>query len=240
MAQEGDARIRNPFDKRSRFAKHAMTPPPEDDPLSVQAALDAIEQASGFTEPLRRRTEGVTIAWWGLITATIVLSNGILDDVYRFHHAGGWKFLASSMNWLPWAGLGVAGTHAIWRVAELSVRRPEPGLRRSWKVMLLWGLGMIGLVLGLALVVPVAQAGVAIAVVGAIWLTVGELDLYKATPVGRRTLLVVGALILVAGATYGAATASDNALGWRYFTPVATLTVGLIPVVAGLWQSLRG
>lgn len=207
--------------------------------LTVAEAVETLDRATAFAEPLRRRSEGVTIALWGFVSACIVLSNGVLDDAYGFYDAGGWRRAVSSLLWVPWAAIGVLGTVAVWRIAEVSARRREPGRRRSPAVLLAWFAVLVALVFLIA-VVPHGAAGFAIAVVGVIWIAVGTLDVYKATPTGRRTLVAVGTGIVAAGVAFGWLTRATPHAGWDHLEAVGTLTIGLLPIAGGLWQALRG
>lgn len=207
--------------------------------MSVADAVGAIDRATAFTEPLRRRTEGVTIAVWGFVTAGVLLSNGVADDVYGFYHAGGWRRIVSSLLWMPWAFLGVLTTHALWRIAEVSSRTVVPGRRRSVGVITTWLAALLGAVVLIA-IVPVAAPGFAIAIIGLIWVAVGALDIYSPTPAGRRTMLATGSIIAVTGVAYGVATMGMANAGWEHFTVTAALVGGLVPIVAGLSQALRG
>ncbi len=216
-----------------------MPPSNENPDLSISEALDVVDRATHFTQPLRRRAEGITIAAWGFILMGIALSSGVMNDLHGFMHAGGWKRWISMFTWLPWTVFGILFTLAVWRMAEVSLRNPLEGRRRSWKTYAAWFGVMLVLLILMVFVVPVAQAGIAVGVVGIIWLGVGGLGLYNATRQGRRTVLVIGTVMLLVGIVYGSITGANNDLGWKYYTIVAVLTNGLVPVLGGLWQALR-
>lgn len=210
----------------------------DDPPFSVEDAVRTIDRATAFAEPVRRRSEGVTIALWGLITACVILTSAVADDIYGAFHAGFWGRVVSSTLWIPWALIGVLGTLAIWRVAEVSSGQPVPGRRRSPGAIL----GVFAILCAtviLVVMMPIAAAGLAVSFIGILWLAVGALDIYKATPAGRTTLVGVGGTLIVAGAIYGALTFDSMTLAWRHFEAFGTLTAGLIPIAAGLRQALR-
>ena len=210
------------------------------DTLTPQDALASISRATSFTEPVRRRSEGVTIALWGFVTAAILLTSGVLNDLHGFMHAGGWRQWVALFSWVPWAGLGVLGTLAIWRIAEAPVRDPDPGLRRSRKLLLLWAALLLAIALLMGFAVPVAQAGTAIAIMGVLWVTIGALGPYRLTRAGRRSVIIIAVVVILAGLIHGLLTAGDEEAGWRAYTAVGTLAGGLVPIVVGLVQALRG
>lgn len=206
--------------------------------FSAGDAAEAISRASAFTVPAQRRAEGVTILVWGLISTIILLLNVMFSDLYGFMHRGGWREAVAGWYWAPLALLGVMATIAVWRIAEVSAHVPA-GRRRSWKFLVSAAVAMAGLTVLLLIGTPVAQAGFAVASVGLIWLVIGIFDLTHATPTGRRSILLVGTAIVLAGVIYGLMIGGNNDLGWRYFSRVATPVAGGVPTLVGLWQALR-
>lgn len=205
--------------------------------LTPEQAAATIEQARGFEEPLRRRTEGVTWMIWGIVPAGIQLSfDAAKDYVQPFP---GWL---DPLILLGWPLLGIAMTYAVWRIAVLN----KPGLSgHRWRSMLgaaLW-LPAVYASMGLAFMLfGVGWQGAFLPLVGigATWLVLGATNTFKATPTGRKVLVAIGAIIL--GVAVGIAATVDLAsdVGTTLTELAAIFVAGGVPVLAGLIQSVRG
>lgn len=202
--------------------------------FTVDAALSTIEHVSGFTEPARRRAEGVTIMLWGFVTAALLLSSEVLNLAYGFIHTDGWQRWVVLFMWVPWGAIGAVGTIAIWRIAEVGSRAPIDGHRRSWRWLCVWAATIVAIIVFPDNLIPLAAAGWAVVTLGMIWIGVGVF-LNTATHAGRRTVVAVGAVIILVGIVFGM-TLERLAMGagFEYFTLVATVCGGILPIFAGI------
>lgn len=223
-----------------------MTETPDADAFTPEEAVDAIDRATGYEAPLRRRAEGVTWMVWGIVTVGIQLTFSSASTIF-FRPAA--ERAALTPGWfepavvVTWALVGVATTAAVWRVASL--RLPSLGGRdlRSAAGAALW-LPLVYLGIGTLYVVA---AGLPVAFypllgIGAAWTLLGAFDLLDATPVGRRVLVAVGILIVTAGVAASVTIARPGPEAVRYAdtAPVTVFVGGGAPFLAGLWQTLRG
>ncbi len=205
--------------------------------LTPEEAAETIEQAQGYEEPLRRRTEGVTWMVWGLVPAGIQLSyDASLDYIHGF------PWWLNPLILLGWALIGILFTYAVWRIAVLD----RPGVREHrWRSILggaLW-LPIVYAGMGLAFVVTdVGWQGAFLPLVGIglTWLVLGLTNVFKATSIGRRTIVAVGAAILLVATTIAILVDLSSAMGRNLTQLAAIFAGGGIPFVAGLWQSLHG
>lgn len=206
--------------------------------LTPEQAAATIEEARGFEEPLRRRTEGVTWMIWGIVPAGIQLSFDAAGD-YMTH---GWPGWVDPLILLGWPLLGIAMTYAVWRIAVLD----KPGLsRHRWRSLLgavLWlplvyaGIGLTVLLFGIGW----EGAFLPLVGIGASWLVLGATNAFKATPTGRRVLVAVGAIILAVALGIAASVDITSDLGTDLTQLAAIFVAGGVPILAGLWQSIRG
>lgn len=219
--------------------------------LSVEDAVATIEQATGYEEALRRRTEGVTWMVWGVVTGGIQMSftaGRSFFRPFRDARAGGpppgWY---EPLVILGWLAVGVLLTFAVWRIASVSAPKLAPKPRRT----ALGGILFIALLYAAIAVLSWLAGGMPEALfpllaIGAAWLGAGALDVFETTSTGRRTLLVIGAVILAAGAIAVLALPWSGFLPYREeltydaVSPLVILAGGGVPFLAGLWQTLRG
>lgn len=206
--------------------------------LTPEQAAATIEQARGFEEPLRRRTEGVTWMIWGLVPAGIQLSFNAAT-AYVSHPFPGWL---DPMILLGWPLLGITMTYAVWRIAVLN----KPGLSgHRWRSMLGAALWLPAVYASMGLTFMLFGVGwhgafLPLVGIGATWLVLGATNTFKATPTGRKVLVAIGAIIL--GVAVGIAATVDLAsdVGTDLTQLAAIFVAGGIPVLAGLIQSVRG
>lgn len=206
--------------------------------LTPQQAAQTIEKARSYEAPLRRRTEGVTWMIWGVVPAGIQLSFDAVAD-YAPQGGAGWVHPVILLGW-PLVGLLL--TFAVWRIAVLD----RPSLSRyRWRS-----------VFGAALWLPLAYAGMGLALaisgigwqgaflplvgIGITWLVLGAANVFKATPTGRRTLLLVGVLVLATALGIAAVLDVESSLGRDVTQLAAIFVAGGVPFLAGLWQTVRG
>lgn len=212
--------------------------------VAERAPLDALpllSRALSYEESLRRRTEGITWALWGVVLALIFLMYGGMGEVSEGGEAG-WL----TVLWVPWVLVGSAITWALWRTAALTMvgtdRRPA-GL----VVTLAW-IGAIVAGLAVTMVAPGLPnpENSALLSVGVAWLVMGGANLFRATPEGRRTIIAIGALTLACGLAMAFflprpdwGSGSESLV--RFLQDLLRAAVAAAaPVALGLRQALRG
>lgn len=211
--------------------------------LSARSAWRTIQEASAYEEPLRRRTEGLTWMVWGLVTLAIFLSyDAISPHFHSFDHATGTETTSPwyiDILWVYWVIAGALLTWAVWRnvslASPIAAHRPA-GL----KVTLLWVLtGAIGWTLVLLLLPGLHPHLTATLAIGLAWITLGVVNLQRATAVGRRVIAFTGFAILLLG--LAAQTLAPEPGEDLFLLNIARmLAAGLPPFLGGLWQTLRG
>lgn len=212
-------------------------------PLDARSAWRTIQEASAYEEPLRRRTEGITWMVWGIITSAIFLSYDVFaSHFHSFDHTTGIETHAPwfiDILWVYWVLVGATLTWAIWRSAALAVPI-APHRPAGLKVTFFWILaGAAGWALVLILIPNLHPHLTPALALGIMWLTLGALNLQRATPLGRRVLITIGFAILLAGVAVQPLAPAPG--GDLFALNTARLLVAALPpFLGGLWQTLRG
>lgn len=210
--------------------------------LDAEEALSAIGDAISHEEALRSRTEGLTWMIWGIVTAGWKLT----------YDAVAWAFrpappeLMVDLIWLPWVVMGGLTTTVLWETAALaepSLDEERPAglhVTAGWSafVILLWTAMFFGL--AVALDFPGNADTMSLMVLGITWATFGGVEPVRLTRRGRRVTVVVGVVLLVAGLVSAFTVPPAEPAQNRVSTVVATAFGGVVPLLGGLWQALRG
>lgn len=109
-----------------------LVPMAETTPLSPQQAAQALADIGAYEEGLTMRVGALTGMVWGIVSAAIFVTYGVVDDVRPM-----WLM---SFLWLPWTLAGIAVTVAAWKLHAVSLGREHDASRR-W----LWTLGFAAL-----------------------------------------------------------------------------------------------
>ena len=202
--------------------------------LGAREAAAVIDRASSYAEPLRRRAEGLTWAIWGLVTAAIFLLYGWSMAVMGPHDDS--MHLWMPLLWIPFVGAGYGAMHALWR----TVGHAAPSLRTSTGHTVLLTVGWVVATIAVTALAfwalrPADESSAPTFALGVAWVAFSAFNLHGLTPVGRRTALVFGAVISLAGAT--AMLLRLEPISAR---AVAVAAAGGLPVAAGIWQALKG
>jgi cation transport ATPase len=211
------------------------------EPTTEHAPLDALpllSRALSFEDSLRRRTEGVTWAIWGIVLALVFFMYAAMGGALGERGPPWWAVAL----WLPWVIAGSALTWALWRTSALGLagkeRRPAGlAVALAWIAALFVGLGVV--FEGPQLPNPDHSPLLA---VGLAWLLMGGTNLLRATPTGRRAALLIGALTMGAGLAMAfllRVPAGDDVA--RFAQDVLRgAAAASFPIAVGLWQALRG
>lgn len=204
-------------------------------------SLRLIGRAIAHETSLRSRTEGLTWMAWGVVLAAIFLMYAASGPLSEDAATRAWLTLL----WVPWVLAGAAFTAVLWRTAALG--RPLPRPAAGWRVTALW-IGAIVAAFGalsLAPSLPNPESGPVVAV-GLAWLLMGAPNLFRATPEGRRAVLVIGGATALAGVAlalllpapdYHAPSEAAVRFGQDAARALAVLAA---PFLVGLRQALRG
>lgn len=214
----------------------------EAEEMDADEALAAIGDAITREQALRSRTEGLTWMIWGIVTAGWKLT----------YDAVAWAFrpappeLMVDLIWLPWVVMGGLTTTALWATAALA----EPNLDEErpaglwvtvgWTafVILVWAVLFFGL--AVALDFPGNADTMSLIVLGITWATFGAVEPVRLTDRGRRVTVAVGAILGVVGLMAAFGVPPGEPAQNRVSTVLATSFGGVVPLLAGLWQALRG
>lgn len=214
-------------------------------------ALQAIQSGLRFEDSLRSRTEGLTWIVWGFATSAIFLSYQALNPLFYGPRAPfrSTDILERQVSpwwaggvWVTWILLGALTTYALWRSAALgaptrALRRPSSVLVSAAFVAFLfagWGMAL--------LVAPGRNYDVyPLLGMGTAWLLLGALNVYRATRVGRQTLLGIGSGVFLSAVLVATLLPTDWEIPWTATAGLWSALVSLVfPIAGGLWQTLRG
>lgn len=194
--------------------------------LTPQGAARILQDAAGFEAALARRTHGLTLMTWGIVSSGMFVSYGfaaILDAPWP----------AFATIWIPWVALGILMTFALWRSAALA--RPAGGVRwegrGDWIRSLLVGLGF-------TVVFWIARPDgptLPLALLGAAYCIFGAFNVFHAPARERRETFLAGALLLGAAAALALARAPIEVSGM-----VGIAAPALVLCTVGLYQTLTG
>lgn len=195
------------------------------DTLTPQDAAQAFARANQWEDRIVHRTEGMTWMVWGLATAGIWVT---LTAMSR----GPMSLLPMTLSWSAWVLAGFALTYSLWRSAALV--RPDTIQTPPWWTYLL---KVAGIALAIALLHYVIQPttpAYPLALMGFLWMALAFLS-RRWSRLGKITTLAIGGLVIIGGFTlpYITSAMDDMMLG-------AALIGGIVPIVGGFYQTLRG
>lgn len=203
----------------------------------MKAAISTIERAIAYTQPLRRRTEGVTWALFGLASATFAFSyvwiwkNGY-DPQYRL-----------ILVWLVgYTLVGVGPAMLSWRIASVMDEAYSVDSRRLVASIVVAGIALIGIDLALWSFFGETPLSIALNIVllpSAVWAALGLLQWGRLSQAGRRdTWILAGVMALVGFSLVFLLGA--NAATVDLDVAIFAAASGAIPFLAGVWRLARG
>ncbi len=199
--------------------------------FTARDAVSQITELSDFDIALRQRTEGLTLAIWGIITAGIFLSYGYADAAIT----GAFPVWAMFI-WAPWVVAGFLVVGALWESAALTSASAVEGGRSGWVhlaawvgfIMLAWfGASMVG--------VRLAPHILYVFILGSAGIVLGATPFLAFSLIGRRIALVTGLIVLAGGFALSMSGMTGDA-----GDVAAALLVSITWITGGLYQTLRG
>lgn len=194
--------------------------------MTPREAARVLTDAAGFERALARRTHGLTLMGWGVVSSGMFVSYGfasLLDAA--------WYVFATL--WMPWVLLGVLMTSALWRSAALSA--PERGAawtdRKQWTRMFVIGTSF-------TIVFGVAQPDgptLPLGLLGAAYCLFGIVNAFRAPAPERRETFVAGALMLAAAIALALTKAPIEVSGLVAMAMPAVALCGI-----GFYQTMTG
>lgn len=194
--------------------------------MTPKAAARVLADAAGYEEAIERRTEGVTMSLWGIVSSAMFVAYGFADVV----GARAWVF---AILWVPWVALGILTTHALWRSVHLARERPivDEDARVYWTRSLAVAFGITVVMWFVHPTGPMYPLGLT----GAAYLILGTLNLFRSGPRHRRMYLWAGAILLALSLAFGLSKAPIEVTGMVGIASPALVLCGF-----GLWTALRG
>jgi hypothetical protein len=212
-----------------------MTGPAAD--LDVKTAISTIDKALAYTQPLRRRTEGLTWLLFGLASAIFPLSYGwIWENGFERHYR-------LILVWLAgYALLSIGPGLLAWRIASIVSEDYRIDPKRVAATVSVLAVLLVGLNFAFWGLFGATQLSVALNIVifgGAAWSGLALGQWARLSQTGRRDTWLIGAAMALAGAALVYLLRADTttvALDVMIFV----ISMGAIPAVAGWWRLARG
>ena len=199
--------------------------------LTPQDAARALTEARSWEDALRGRTEGLTWLVWGIATPASFLAYAFVAVLAQLEGFDV-PWYVWNLLWVPWVGMGVVATVALWRSAALAV--PDLDSPRDRRRAMLGGFAFSGLLFVAFLLLQPDSAVVPLGAIGAMWLLMALANVWSADAEGRVVGAFVGGALLASAAAMALLRAPVEVSG--------TLSIALsalFPFAAGLWHLAR-
>lgn len=199
--------------------------------LTPQDAVRALSKAQSWEDALQGRTAGLTWLVWGIATPASFLAYAFVAVLAQLEGFDVpwyvWNFL-----WVPWVGMAVVATVALWRSAALAV--PALDSPRDRRAAMLGGFACSGLLFAAFLLLRPDSAIVPLGAIGATWLLMALANVWRTGTEGRVVGAVVGGALLASAALMALLRLPVEASG-----TLSIVVSGLFPFAAGLWHLAR-
>lgn len=205
--------------------------------LDVKTAISTIDKALAYTQPLRRRTEGLTWLLFGFASALFMLSYAWvwekgLDRTYKLLLI----FLA------VYVLLSIGPALLAWRIASVMSEDYRIDTKRVAATIGILAVMLVAIDLALWTNLGETRLNIALSIVifgGAPWLGLGLAQWSRLSDRGRRDTWIVAATMAAVGFALVYALRADAStvdLDMMIFA----VTNAAIPAAAGLWRLARG
>lgn len=195
------------------------------DTLTPQEAALVLTRASSWDDRIVHRTEGMTWMIWGLVTAAIWVTLSVASRLPM-------NLVTMTLAWAPWVLAGFSMTYALWRSAALS--RPDVVRPAAWWT---YPAKVVGILAGLFLLHYVVQPttpAYPLALMGGLWIALAVLS-RRWSRLGKATSLAIGLLVVIGGVLMPLLLR-----GMESMMLGAAAIAGVVPLLGGFWQTLRG
>ena len=199
--------------------------------LTPQDAVRALSKAQSWEDALHGRTAGLTWLVWALATPATFLTYAfvaVLADL-QGTDAPWWLW---NLLWMPWVGMGVVATVALWRSAALAV--PHLDSPRDRRAAMLGGFACSGLLFAAFLLLRPDSAIVPLGAIGAMWLLMALANVWRTGTEGRVVGAAVGGALLASAALMALLRLPVEASG-----TLSIVLSAVFPFAAGLWHLAR-
>lgn len=204
---------------------------PMSESLTPQDAARALSEARSWEGALASRTAGITWMIWGMVTPATFLTYAfvaVLSDAEGLEV----PWFVWNVLWVPWIGMGVVATAALWRSAAL--RAPALGSRAQRRRAMWGGFASSGVLFVTFLLLEPDSAVVPLGAIGLMWGLMSAFNVWSADSHGRFVGIVVGAALLASAILLTVLDAPVEVSG-----VVSILVSALVPFAAGSWHLSR-
>lgn len=209
---------------------------PEPDELDVETAISTIDKAMSYTQPLLRRTEGLTWLLFGLASALFMFSYAWVSEKGLDPH---YNLLLLFL--VGYAFLSIGPALLTWRIASVMSDAYRLDARRVGATIAILALLLVASNVALWMTLEDTQLNIAMSIVifgAAPWTGLALAQWSRLSERGRRDTWILGATMAATGFALvyvfrAGATTIDLDMA------IFAVTNGAIPAAAGLWRLVR-
>lgn len=203
----------------------------------MRTAVSTIDRAIAYTQPLRRRTEGLTWVLYGMSSALFAISY-----VWMWEKGYDYSFRIFFVWLVGYALLAIVPGLLAWRIASIAGEQYSIDARRVATAAVLVGVLLIAVNVGLWSVFGETRLAIALSIVllgDATWAGLAIAQWSRLSDSGRRDTWVLAGLMAAVGVALVYILRADAAtVDLDVLIFLASLCV--IPTAAGLWRLARG
>lgn len=203
----------------------------------MRTAVSTIDRAIAYTQPLRRRTEGLTWVLYGMSSALFAISY-----VWMWEKGYDYSFRIFFVWLVGYALLAIVPGLLAWRIASIAGEQYSIDARRVATAAVLVGVLLIAVNVGLWSVFGETRLAIALSIVllgDATWAGLAIAQWSRLSDSGRRDTWVLAGLMAAVGVALVYILRADaTTVDLDVLIFLASLCV--IPTAAGLWRLARG
>lgn len=203
----------------------------------MRTAVSTIDRAIAYTQPLRRRTEGLTWVLYGMSSALFAISY-----VWMWEKGYDYSFRIFFVWLVGYALLAIVPGLLAWRIASIAGEQYSIDARRVATAAVLVGVLLIAVNVGLWSVFGETRLAIALSIVllgDATWAGLAIAQWSRLSDSGRRDTWVLAGLMAAVGVALVYILRADaTTVDLDVLIFLASLCV--IPTSAGLWRLARG